>query len=99
MGVLLIRISNSHSSFGARLDLCGPIALNGYNNMFFWINEWFRRSCAVYAINSPSYNHMEKADFLYFEVEAPNGINLITFRHSSVTFSAKIRKKIRCVFK
>ena len=35
---------------------------------------------------------MEKANFLYFEVEAPNGINFIIFRDSSVTFSAKIRK-------
>ena len=43
----------------------------------------------------PSYNHMEKADFLYFEIEAPNGINLIMFRDSSVTFSAKIRTKIK----
>ena len=40
---------------------------------------------------------MEKADLLYFEVEDPDGINLIMFRDSSVTFSAKIRKKIRCV--
>ena len=31
---------------------------------------------------SPSDNHMEKADFLYFDVEAPNGINLIMFRDS-----------------
>ena len=31
---------------------------------------------------TPSYNYMEKADFLYFEVEAPNGINLIMFRDS-----------------
>ena len=42
---------------------------------------------------SPSFYHMGKADFLYFEVEAPNGINLIMFRNSSLTFSAKIRKK------
>ena len=35
----------------------------------------------------------EKADFLYFEVEAPNGINLIMFRDGSVTFSTKIRKE------
>ena len=36
---------------------------------------------------------MEKADFLYFEVEDSNGINLIMFRDISVTFSAKNRKK------
>ena len=41
---------------------------------------------------------MEKADFLYFEVEAPNGINLIMFLDNSLTFSAKIRKKLRCLF-
>ena len=41
---------------------------------------------------------MEKADFLYFEVEAPNMINLIMFWDRSVTFSAKIRKKLRRVF-
>ena len=40
--------------------------------------------------SKPLYNHMEKANFLYFEVEAPNGINLIMFRDSSMTFSAKI---------
>ena len=40
--------------------------------------------------STPSYDHMEKADFLYFEVEAPNGINLIMFRDSSVTFAEKI---------
>ena len=38
---------------------------------------------------------MEKADCLYFEIEDPNVINLIMFRDSSVTFSAKIRKKVR----
>ena len=39
---------------------------------------------------------MEKADFLYFEVEAPNGINLIMFRDSSVTFLQKPEKiKVR----
>ena len=42
----------------------------------------------------PSYNNMEKADFLYFEVEATNGINLIMFRDSSVTFSAKTKQKM-----
>ena len=36
---------------------------------------------------------MDKVDFLYSEVQAPNGIKLIMFRDSSVTFSAKIRKK------
>ena len=36
---------------------------------------------------------MEKADFLYFEVEAPNGIDLIMFRDSSVTLSDKKRKQ------
>ena len=50
------------------------------------------RSC------TPLYIHMEKAEFLYFEVEAPNGINLILFRNSSLTFSAKIRKKIKVPF-
>ena len=47
---------------------------------------------------TPSYNHMEKADFLYFKVEAPSGINLVMFRDSSMTFSAKIRKKIKVAF-
>ena len=46
----------------------------------------------------PRKNHIEKADFLYFEVKAPNEANLMTFRESSVTFSAKIKKKLRCVF-
>ena len=38
---------------------------------------------------TPSCNHMEKTDILYFEVEALDGINLIMFRDRSVTFSAK----------
>ena len=38
-------------------------------------------------------NHMEKADFLYFELEPLNGISLIMSQDSSVKFSAKIRKK------
>ena len=41
---------------------------------------------------------MEKADFLYFEAEAPDRINLIMFRDSSVTFSAKIRKQNKVRF-
>ena len=41
---------------------------------------------------------MWKADFLYFEVKAPKGINLIMFGDSSVIFSAKIRKKIKVRF-
>ena len=41
----------------------------------------------------PSYNHMEKTDFLYVEVEDPSDINLIMFIDSRVTFPAKIRKK------
>ena len=36
---------------------------------------------------------MGKADFLYIEVENPKGINLIMFRDSSVTFTAKIIQK------
>ena len=47
---------------------------------------------------TPSYNHIGKAYFLYFEVEAPKGINLVMFRDSNVTFSAKIRKKIKVRF-
>ena len=47
---------------------------------------------------SPSYNHMEKPDFSYFEVEDPNGINLIMSRDSTVTFSAKIRTNLSCNF-
>ena len=47
---------------------------------------------------SPLYNHMEKADFLYFEVEDPNEINLITFRDSSVIVSAKISETIKVLF-
>ena len=38
----------------------------------------------------PLYNHMGKADFLYFEVEAPKVINLNIVRNNRVTFSAKI---------
>ena len=45
-----------------------------------------------------SHNYMEKVDFLCFEVEAPNGINLIMFRDSSMTFSAKNQKKIKVLF-
>ena len=41
---------------------------------------------------SPSYYHMGKASFLYFEVETPKGINLIMFRNSNLTFSAKSEK-------
>ena len=40
------------------------------------------------------YNYMEKADFLYFEVEAPKGIILIMFTDRSITISAKIRKNL-----
>ena len=51
---------------------------------------------------TPSNNHMEKAVFSYLEVESPNGINLIMFRDSSVTFAKiskkKKKKKIRCIF-
>ena len=49
--------------------------------------------------DAPSYNCMEKADFLFFEVEAPSGINFIIF-NGSVTFSEKNKKqqKLRCVF-
>ena len=42
--------------------------------------------------------HMEKADFLYFEVEAPNEIHLIMFRDSSLTFPAKNQKKLKVHF-
>ena len=50
-------------------------------------------ACENYIFLTPSYNHMEKADSLYLEVEPPpHGINLIIFRDSSVTFSAKITK-------
>ena len=56
---------------------------------FYFEKGFFDR---FFVSNSLSYNHMEKADFLYFEVEASNGIILIMFRDSSVTFSAKIRK-------
>ena len=41
---------------------------------------------------------MEKADFLYFEVEGPNGINLIMFGDSSLTFFCKNQKKIKVHF-
>ena len=47
---------------------------------------------------APSYNHTEKADFLYFEVEDPNEISIIMFRESSVTSSAEIRKKNQGAF-
>ena len=40
-----------------------------------------------------------KPTFFYFEVEAPKGINLIMFRNSGLTFSAKKnQKKIRVRF-
>ena len=41
---------------------------------------------------------MEKADFLYFEFEDPNGINLIMFWDCNVKFSVKITQKLRFVF-
>ena len=53
---------------------------------------------------------MEKGDFLYFEVEAPRdqhtdflyfeveAINIIMIRDSSVTFSAQMKFKNRCIF-
>ena len=41
---------------------------------------------------------MDKADILYFQIQAPNGIILIMFRDSSVTFSAKIKRKIKVLF-
>ena len=40
---------------------------------------------------------MAKADFLYFELKASNGISLIMFRGSGVKFSEKNQKKIRCI--
>ena len=47
----------------------------------------------------PLYNHMEKTDFLYFEVEAPNGINLMMFRDILLRhFLQKSEKNIRCIF-
>ena len=45
-----------------------------------------------------SFNHMEKTDFLYFEVEDSNGINLIMLRERTVTISAKMRLKNWCFF-
>ena len=47
------------------------------------------------ASNTPFYNHLEKADFLYSEFEAPNGISFIIFWDCSVKVSSKIRKKVR----
>ena len=41
---------------------------------------------------APSFNHIGKADFLYFEVEDPNGIDLIMLWDSSMIFSAKVTK-------
>ena len=49
----------------------------------------------LFRFRTPLYNHMGKADFLYVEVEAPKGIILIMFSDSSLTFSAKIRKKLK----
>ena len=43
-------------------------------------------------LHRTSYNHMERADFLYFEAEAPNGINLVMFQDISMTFPAENRK-------
>ena len=39
-----------------------------------------------------------KRNFYKLLLRPPNGINLIMFRDSSVTFSAKIRKKIEVRF-
>ena len=36
---------------------------------------------------------MEKSDFLYFNVEAPKGINLIMFSDGSMVFSAEMKFK------
>ena len=41
---------------------------------------------------------MEKADFLYFEFEAPNGTSLIMFQDSSANISEKNQKKIKVRF-
>ena len=39
-----------------------------------------------------------KRTFYSLRLRAFNGINLIMFRDSSVTFTAKIRKKLKCAF-
>ena len=44
---------------------------------------------------APLYYYMEKADFLYFEVEASSGTNLIMFRDSDVTFKTQKKIKVR----
>ena len=37
---------------------------------------------------------MEKADFLYFQVEVPNGINFIIFRYNSAIFGKNQDKSL-----
>ena len=76
--------SHSYSKTICSIFLTGCRHFTSYETHSLYIFQYY------YA---PSYNHMEKADFSYFEVEAPNGIILIMFRDSSMTFSAKIRKK------
>ena len=63
----------------------------GHN--FLYLSKYFKtdlglntKSTSVGAARRPPLNnHMEKVDFLYFEVEVHNGINLIIFQDSSVS--------------
>ena len=41
------------------------------------------------------HNYMERADFLYFEVEAPMGLALLCSGIGACLFFAKIRNKIK----
>ena len=67
------------------------LILIGYLSLIFISNSFIY--CYFHVAISPSYYHMGKVDFLYFEVEAPKGIHLIMFRNSSLKFSAKNQKK------
>ena len=58
------------------------------------ILQWLHK----YVIAKTGETRGSRTALLYFEFEAPNGINLIMFRDNSTAFSAKIRKKIKVRF-
>ena len=57
-------------------------------------------SISLKEYNSPLYNHMGKADYLYFEVEPPppgNQLNYVQGEWRDI-FCKNQKKKLRCVF-
>ena len=50
------------------------------------------------AVSHPRIITWTKQTLNTLRLRIPNGINLVMFGNSNVTFSAKIRKKLRCVF-